>query len=70
MIIGYKSLFWQSEKLFYKEEYLTNFFGAFKKLKLEEEKIINKLTVKGFKNFYLNILNKHKIMEENKKKDL
>ena len=70
MIIGYKSLFWQSEKLFYKEEYLTNFFGAFKKLKLEEEKIINKLTVKGFKNFYLNILNKHKFMEENKKKDL
>jgi len=69
MIIGYQSLFWYSEKLLYKKEYLTNFFAAFKKLKIEEEKIINKLIIE-IKNFYLTILNKYKIIKINKKKDL
>jgi glycosyltransferase involved in cell wall biosynthesis len=68
MIIGYKHLFW-SENLFYKEEYLTNFFNAFKKLEINEEKIINKLTIE-FKTFYLKILNKYKLININKKKDL
>ena len=68
MIIGYKHLFW-SENLFYKEEYLTNFFNAFKKLEINEEKIINKLTIE-FKNFYLKILNKYKLININEKKDL
>ena len=68
MIIGYKHLFW-SENLYYKEEYLTNFFNAFKKLEINEEKIINKLTIE-FKNFYLKILNNYKLININKKKDL
>ena len=69
MIIGYKNLFWKSEKLFYKEEYLTNFFNAFKKLEIDEKIIINKLTIE-FKNFYLKILNKYNLININKKKDL
>ena len=69
MIIGYKHLFWKSEKIFYKEEYLNNFFNAFKKLDLDEEKIINKLP-NEFKNFYLKILNKYKLIYKNKKNDL
>jgi glycosyltransferase involved in cell wall biosynthesis len=69
MIIGYKHLFWKSEKIFYKEEYLNNFFNAFKKLEIDEEKIINKLT-NEFKNFYLKILNKYKLINKNKKNDL
>ena len=69
MIIGYINLFWRSEKLFYIEEYLTNFFNAFKKLEIDEKKIINKLTIE-FKNFYLKILNKYKLININKKKDL
>ena len=67
MIIGYKHLFWKSEKIFYKEEYLNNFFNAFKKLDLDEEKIINKLP-NEFKNFYLKILNKYKLINKNKNK--
>ena len=69
MIIGYKHLFWKSEKIFYKEEYLNNFFSAFKKLEIDEEKIINKLT-NEFKNFYLKILNKYKLINKNIKNDL
>ena len=68
MIIGYKHLFW-SEDLYYKEEYLQNFFNAFKKLEINEEKIINKLTIE-FKNFYLKILNNYKLININKKNDL
>ena len=68
MIIGYKKLYWK-KKYFYNKEYLSNFFNAFKKLKLEEEKIINKLSI-DLKNFYLNIYDKYIAIKNNIKKDL
>jgi hypothetical protein len=55
MLIGYKNLFW--ENLLYKKEYLINFFEALKKLNLEIEKILNKIS-KDLKIFYYEIENK------------
>ena len=52
MFIGYKNLFW--ENLLYKKEYLINFFEALKKLNLEIEKILNKIS-KDLKIFYYEI---------------
>jgi len=68
MIIGYKNLFW-NENYYYKEEYLINFFNAFKKLNLEDESIINKSSI-NLKNFYFKIYNKYKLLQINKKRDL
>ena len=69
MLIGYKKLFW--ENLLYKKEYLINFFEALKKLNLEIEKILNKIS-KDLKIFYYEIENKfkEKKINETKIKDL
>jgi len=69
MLIGYKNLFW--ENLLYKKEYLINFFESLKKLNLEIEKILNKIS-KVLKIFYYEIENKfkEKKINETKIKDL
>ena len=69
MIIGYKNLFQNKKKFIYNKEYLKNFFNILKKLNLNEDNLINKISIE-LKNFYLEIYNQFKILNNKKKKDL
>ena len=69
MIIGYKNLFHNEKKFVYNKEYLYNFFNSLKKLNLNIEKLLNKLSIE-LKNFYLYIYNQFKKLNIKKKNDL
>ena len=58
MIIGYKQLF-RNERYLYNKNYLKNFFLSFKKLNIEEDKIIKNISSE-LKRFYFDIHKKYK----------